>query len=124
MKHLLTNSPILKIAYPKTYFLVCINDFKEGIGGVHMQEGQVVIYESRKSNGHDQKYVTHDLELAAIVHALKMWRNYLLGRRFLLITYHCGLEYLFDQLRLNDRHVIWMTLINEFDFEIKHIKGK
>jgi hypothetical protein len=68
--------------------------------------------------------VTHDLELAAIVHALKMWRHYLLGRKFVLMTDHCGLRYLFDQPKLNARQARWMALLNEFDFEIKHIKGK
>jgi hypothetical protein len=62
-----------------------------------MQEGHVIYYESRKLNDHEKCYVTHDLELAAIVHALNMWRHYLLGRIFVLMTYHNGLKYLFDQ---------------------------
>jgi hypothetical protein len=68
--------------------------------------------------------VTHDLELAAIVHALKMWRHYLLGRIFVLMTDHCGLRHLFDQPKLNARKARWMALLSEFDFKIKHIKGK
>jgi hypothetical protein len=68
--------------------------------------------------------MTHYLELASIVHALKMWRHYLLGRKFVLMTDHCGLQYLFDQPKLNARQARWMALISEFDFEIKHIKGK
>ena len=75
-------------------------------------------------NEHESNYVTHDLELAAIVHALKMWRHYLLGRKFLLMTDHCGLQYLFDQPKLNTRQARWMALLSEFDFEIKHVKGK
>jgi hypothetical protein len=66
-----------------------------------MQGGSVVCYESRKLNEHEANYVTHDLELAAIVHALKMWRHYLLGRKFVLMTDHYGLRYLFDQPKLN-----------------------
>jgi hypothetical protein len=68
--------------------------------------------------------VTHDLELNAIVHALKMWRHYLLGRIFVLMKYHTGLRYLFDQPKFNAKQDIWMDLLSEFDFEIKHIKGK
>jgi hypothetical protein len=68
--------------------------------------------------------VTHDLELASIVHALKIWMHYLLGRIFVLLTDHSGLRYLFDQPKLNSRKSRWMTLLSEFDFEIKHIKGK
>jgi hypothetical protein len=86
LKYLLTNAPILKIADPEKDFLVCTDACKEGLGGFLMQEGHVVCYESRKLNEHEQHYVTHDLELATIVHALKMWRHYLLGRRFVLMT--------------------------------------
>jgi hypothetical protein len=68
--------------------------------------------------------VTHDLELFAIVHDFKMWRYYLLGRRFFLMEYHCGLRNLFDQEKLNSKQARWMDLHSEFDFEIKHIKGK
>jgi hypothetical protein len=75
-------------------------------------------------NEHEVNYVTHDLELVAIVYALKMWRHYLLGRKFVLMIDHYGLQYLFDQPKLNSRQARWMALLNEFDFEIKHIKGK
>jgi hypothetical protein len=124
LKHLLTHAPILKIVDPEADFLVCTDACKEGLGGVLMQEGKVICYESRKLNEHEVNYVTHDLELAAIVHALKMWRHYLLGRKFVLMTDHCGLRYLFDQPKLNTRQARWMALLSEFDFEIKHIKGK
>jgi hypothetical protein len=124
LKHLLTHAPILKIADPEADFLMCTNACKEGLRGVLMQEGSVVCYESRTFSEHEVNYVTHDLELAAIVHALKMWRYYLLGRKFVLMTDHCGLRYLFDQPKLNSRQARWMTLLSEFDFEIKHIKGK
>jgi hypothetical protein len=53
-----------------------------------------------------------------------MWRHSLLGRIFVLMKDHCGLKYLFDQPRLNAKKSKWMALISEFDFEIKHIKGK
>jgi hypothetical protein len=75
-------------------------------------------------NEHEANYVTQDLELAAIVHALKMSRHYLLGRKFVLITDDYGLRHMFDQPKLNDIQARWMALLSEFDFEIKHIKGK
>jgi len=68
-----------------------------------MHEGKVVCYESRKLNEYEHNYVTHDLELVAIIHALKMWRQCLLGRRFVLMSDHNGLRYLFDQTNLNAR---------------------
>jgi len=57
-----------------------------------MQEVQVVCYESRKLNKHNHNYMTHDLELLAIIHELKMWRHYLLGRRFILMSDHSELK--------------------------------
>jgi hypothetical protein len=89
-----------------------------------MQEGRAIFYTSKKLNEHEINYVTHELELATIVHALKMWRHYVLGRRFVLMIEHCGLRHLFDQSKLNARQARWMTLLSEFDFKIKHIKGK
>jgi hypothetical protein len=72
MKYLLTNVPMLKIGDTNKDFLVCTDACKEGIKGLLMQEGPVIFYESRKSNEHEVNYVTHDMELATIVHALKM----------------------------------------------------
>ena len=109
---------MLKIANPEADFLVCIDACKEGLGGVLMQGGSVVYYESRKLNEHEIHYVTHDIELASIVHTLKMWRHYLLGRIFVLMIDHCGLRHLFDQPKLNARQARWMALLSEFDFEI------
>ena len=124
LKHLLTHAPMLKITDPEADFLVYTDAYRERLGGVLMQEGKVICYESRKLNEHEVNYVTDDLELAAIVHALKMWRHYILGRKFVLMTDHSGLRYLFDQPKLNTRQARWMALLREFDFEIKHIKRK
>jgi len=57
-----------------------------------MKEGTIVLYESQKLNEHEENYVTHDLDLVAIIHALKMWRNYLLNRRIMLMIDHGGLK--------------------------------
>jgi hypothetical protein len=103
---------------------MCTYAYKEGLRGVLMQEGHVICYESQKLNEHEINYVTHDLELAAIVDALKMWRHYLLGRIFVLMIDHYGSRHLFDQPKLNPRQARWMALLSVFDFKIKHIKGK
>jgi hypothetical protein len=125
LKKLLTSAPILKNCNLDKYFVVCIDACIEGLGGVLMQDNHVVCYESRKLKEHEKNYVTHDLELVAIVHALKMWRHYLMGKRFELRTNHNnGLKYLFDQPNLNARQARWLEFLCEFDFEIKHIKGK
>jgi hypothetical protein len=124
LKKLLTSAPILKIADPNKDYVVCTNACKEGLGGGLSQEGFVVCYESRKLKVHEKNYATHDLELAAIIHALRKWRHYLRGKRFELRTDHNGLKYLFDQPTLNARQIRWLEFLCEYDFDIKHIKGK
>ena len=96
LKNLLTSASVLKVADPEKDFVVCTDACGQGLGGFFMQYNHVICYESRKLKEHEKNYATHDLELAAIVHALKMWRHYLMGRIFELRTYHCGLKYLFD----------------------------
>ena len=66
----------------------------------------------------------YDLELAAILHALKMWCHRLIGKIFMLMDDNISLKYLFDQQNLNARQARWLDFLSEYDFEIKHIKGK
>lgn len=73
LKHLLTTAPILSIADPSNDYVVCSDTSKEGVGGVLMQEERVTTYESRKLKEHEHKYSAYDLELAAVIHTLKMW---------------------------------------------------
>jgi len=103
LKELLMEAPILKIADPEKDCVVWTDACKEGLGGILTQEGHVIFYESRKLKEHERNYATHDLELATIIHALNMWRNYLMGRKFELRTDHHGLKYLFNQPNLNAR---------------------
>jgi hypothetical protein len=95
LKDVLTSAPILNIVDPYEYFIVCTDACKEGLGGFLTQKDHVVCYESKKLKEHDINYATLDLELAVIVHALKMWRNFHMGRKFELNTYHFGLKHLF-----------------------------
>ena len=94
------------------------------MGGVLTQEGHVIVYESRKLKTHKKNYATYDLELAAIIHALRMWRRHLIGKRFLQMADNISLKYMFDQQNLNTRHARWLAFLSVYDFEIKHIKGK
>ena len=73
---------------------------------------------------HEKNYSTYDLELATIIHALKMWHHHLIGKRILLMFDNISLKYLFDQQNLNARQYRWLAFLSEYDFEIKHIKGK
>ena len=94
---MLTTALILRVPDIDTDFLVCTDASKEGLGGVLMQDGRVISYISRKLRRHEENYAMHDLELLAIVYALKVWRNYLVGRKFELKTDHCGLQHIFTQ---------------------------
>jgi hypothetical protein len=79
LKELLTTTPILKVPDMDKEFLVCTDASKEGLGGVLMQDGRVIAYISRKLRKHEENYAMHDLELLAIVYALRVWRHYLIG---------------------------------------------
>jgi hypothetical protein len=124
LKDLLTSAPILKISNPNENFVVCTNACKEGHDGVLTQNGHVISYDSRNLKEHDMNYSTHDLEFLVIVHAVKMWKHYLMGKKFKLRTYHSGLKYLFEQPNLNARQTRWLEFLSEYDFDIKHIQGK
>ena len=79
MKNLLTSALVLKVANPKKDFVVCTEACGQGLGGVLMQDNHAIFYESRNLKGLGKNYATHDLELVAIVHALKMWKALLDG---------------------------------------------
>jgi ribonuclease HI len=96
----------------------------QGLGCVLMQDGHVVAYASRQLRKHKAHYLTHDLELAAVVHALKIWRHYLMGKRCELYTDHKNLMYIFTQLNLNLRQRRWLEMIKDYDLGINYHPGK
>ena len=104
--------------------MVCTHICIKGLDGVILQEGYVILYEFKKLKENEKNYATHDLDLATIVHSLKMWRNYFLGRILDIRVDHKSLNYLFDHPSLNSKQAIWLELLCEFDFEIKHVKDK
>ena len=124
LKELLVAALIMKITYPNKDFVVCTHACNEGLGGELTQECHVVAYESRKLKTHENNYVTYDLELAAIIHALKMQHHHLIGEIFLLMSNNISLKYLFDQQNLNAGQVRWLSFLIQYYFGIKHIKGK
>ena len=93
-------------------------------GCVLMQEGRLVAYASRQLKVHEKNYPTHDLELAAIVFALKSWRHYLYGSQFQVFSDHKSLKYLFDQKDLNVRQRRWMEYLKDYHFELLYHPGK
>jgi hypothetical protein len=95
-----------------------------GLGCVLMQEGRVVAYLSRQLKIHEKNYPTHDLELAAVFHALKTWRHYLYGQKCDIYTNHKSLKYIFTQSELNMRQWRWLGLIKDYELEIHYHPSK
>ncbi|XP_050908927.1 uncharacterized protein LOC127122669 [Lathyrus oleraceus] len=124
LKKRLTSAPVLILPNPDESFVVYCDASKMGLGGVLMQNGQVVAYASRQLKVHERNYPTHDLELAAVVFVLKIWRHYLFGSRFEVFSDHKSLKYLFDQKELNMRQRRWLELLKDYDFELSYHPGK
>ena len=97
---------------------------RKGLGCVLMQHGKVVAYASRQLKNYEQNYPTHDLELAAVVFALKIWRHYLYGERCEIYTDHKSLKYIYTQKELNLRQRRWLELIKDYDYSINYHAGK
>jgi hypothetical protein len=89
-----------------------------------MQEGRVVTYASLQLKTHEQNYPTHDLELAIVVHALRIWRHYLVGNKCEIYTDHESMKYIFTQPDLNLRQRRCLELIKDYDLEIQYHPGK
>jgi len=83
-----------------------------------------VAYASRQLKVHEKNYPTHDLELAAVMFALKTWRHYLYGVQLQVFNDHKSLKYLFDQKELNMRNRRWMEYLKDYDFELLYHHGK
>jgi len=124
LKKRLTTAPVLILPKPNEPFVVYYDASKLGLGGVLMQDGKVVAYASRQLSIHERNYPTHDLELAAVVFVLKIWRHYLYGSRFEVFSDHKSLKYLFDQKELNMRQRRWLELLKDYDFGLNYHRGK
>ncbi|KAJ9565014.1 LOW QUALITY PROTEIN: hypothetical protein OSB04_000980 [Centaurea solstitialis] len=95
-----------------------------GLGCVIMQRGRVIVYASRQLKTHEVNYPTYDLELAAVVFALKLWRHYLYGVHCTIYTDHKSLRYFMDQQNLNMRQRRWLEVVKDYDCEILYHPGK
>jgi hypothetical protein len=124
LKTLLTTAPVLAQPDITKPFDVYCDASGSGLGCVLMQEGRVIAYASRQLRQHEEHYPTHDLELAAVVHALKIWRHYLLGNICHIYTDHKSLKYIFTQSELNMRQRRWLELIKDYELEIHYHPGK
>ncbi|GJW26270.1 putative reverse transcriptase domain-containing protein [Tanacetum coccineum] len=103
LKEKLCNAPVLALPDGPDDFVVYCDASKQGFRSVLMQRGKVIAYASRQLKKHEKNYTTHDLELGAVVFALKIWRHYLYGTKSVIYTDHKSLQYIFDQKDLNMR---------------------
>ncbi|KAD4982099.1 hypothetical protein E3N88_18770 [Mikania micrantha] len=124
LKDRLTHAPILALPEGVEDFVVYCDASYTGLGCVLMQRNKVIAYASRQLKTHEKNYVTHDLELGAIIFALKLWRQYMYGVHFTVYTDHKSLKYIFDQKELNMRQQRWMETLNDYDCEIIYHEGK
>ncbi|KAK4400675.1 Retrovirus-related Pol polyprotein from transposon.6 [Sesamum angolense] len=116
--------PLTKLLRKGGGYVVYTDASKQGLGCVLMQNGKVIAYASRQLRTHELNYPTHDLELAAIVHALKIWRHYLYGEKFQILTDHKSLKYILTQKELNLRQRRWIELLKDYDCTIDFHPGK
>ncbi|GJU95065.1 putative reverse transcriptase domain-containing protein [Tanacetum coccineum] len=101
-------------------FIAYCDASKKGLGAVLMQREKVISYASRQLKIHEKNYTTHDLELGAVVFALKIWRHYLYGTKCTVFTDHKSLQHILDQKELNMRQRRWLELLSDYDCDIRY----
>ena len=124
LKDRLVTTPVLSIPSETGKFVVYSDASHQGLGCVLMQDGKVIAYASRQLKTYEKNYPTHDLELAAVVFALKIWRHFLYGESFEIYTDHKSLKYFFSQRDLNMRQRRWLELLKDYDVSIQYHPGK
>ena len=124
VKALLTEASVLIQPESSKEFVIYIDASLNGLGCVLMKKGKVITYASRQLKPHKKNYPTHDLKLAAIVFALKIWRHYLYGEKCRIFTDHKILKYLMNQKDLNLQQRRWLELIKDYELVIDYHPGK
>ncbi|GKD98359.1 putative reverse transcriptase domain-containing protein [Tanacetum coccineum] len=124
LKQKLCAAPILALPEGSDDFVVYCDASIKGLGAVLMQRMKVIAYASRQLKIHEKNYTTHDLELGAVVFALKIWRHYLYGTKCVVFTDHKSLQHILDQKDLNMRQRRWIELLSDYDCEIRYHPGK
>nr|GFA62979.1 putative reverse transcriptase domain-containing protein [Tanacetum cinerariifolium] len=124
LKWKLCSAPILSLLEGSEDFVVYCDTSLRGFGAVLMQREKVIAYASRQLRKNEENYTTHDLELGAVVFALRLWRHYLYGTKFMEYTDHKSLQFILDQKELNMRQRRWIELLSDYDCEIRYHPGK
>ncbi|GJU24087.1 putative reverse transcriptase domain-containing protein [Tanacetum coccineum] len=124
LKQKLCSAPILALPEGSEDFIVYCDASIKGLGAVLMQREKVISYASRQLKIHEKNYTTHDLELGAVVFALKIWRHYLYGTKCTVFTNHKSLQHILNQKELNMRQRRWLELLSDYDCDIRYHPGK
>ncbi|GKV41219.1 hypothetical protein SLEP1_g48785 [Rubroshorea leprosula] len=124
LKEKLITTPVLALPINGEKFTIYSDASKKGLGCVLMQKDRVIAYASRQLKPYEENYPTHDLELAVVVFALKIWRHYLYGETCEIFTDHKSLKYIFTQKELNMRQRRWLELLKDYDLTISYHPGK
>ncbi|GKB30089.1 putative reverse transcriptase domain-containing protein, partial [Tanacetum coccineum] len=124
LKDKLCNVPVLALPNEPKNFVVYCDASGLGLGCVLMQRSKVMAYASRQLKIHEKNYTTYDLELGAVVFALKIWRNYLYETKSVIYTDNKSLQHIFSQTELNIRQRRWIELFSDYDYEIRYHPGK
>ncbi|GKB16391.1 putative reverse transcriptase domain-containing protein [Tanacetum coccineum] len=124
LKQKLCSALILALLEGTEDFVVYCDASLKGYGAVLMQREKVIAYASRQLKVHEENYTTHDLELGAVVFALRLWRHYLYGTKCVVFTDHKSLRYILNQKELNLRQRRWIELLSDYDCEIRYHPGK
>ncbi|GJU34923.1 putative reverse transcriptase domain-containing protein [Tanacetum coccineum] len=124
LKQDLCTAQILALPEGPDDFVIYCDASLKGYGAVLMQRDKVIAYASRQLKTHEENYTTHDLELGAVVFALRLWRHYLYGTKCVVYTDHKSLQYILDQKELNMRQRRWIELLSDYDCEIRYHPGK
>ncbi|GJT94798.1 putative reverse transcriptase domain-containing protein [Tanacetum coccineum] len=120
LKQKLCSAPILALPKGSENFVVYCDASHKGLDAVLIQKEKVIAYASRQLKIREKNYTTHDLELGAVVFALKMWRYYLYGTKCVVFTDHKSLQHILDQIELNMRQRRWLELLSDYDYEIHY----
>ncbi|GJW33492.1 retrovirus-related pol polyprotein from transposon 17.6 [Tanacetum coccineum] len=124
LRQKLYEAPILALPEGNDDFVIYCDASHQGLGAVLMQREKVIAYSSRQLKPHEENYTTHDLELGAVVFALKIWRHYMYGTNCTVFTDHKSLQHILDQKELNMRQRHWLELLADYNYEIRYHPGK
>ncbi|GJT70319.1 putative reverse transcriptase domain-containing protein [Tanacetum coccineum] len=124
LKQKLCSALIVELPEGTKDFMVYCNASLKGYGSVLKQREKLTAYASRQLKVHEENYATHDLELGAVVFALRLWRHYLYGTKCVVFIDHKSLQYILNQKEPNLRQRRWIELLSDYDCEIRYHPGK